>query len=480
MTDDRRLITLSTLSGLLGQSACPEEILPTAIEMVADAMDIEIVLIYSLDIGSEKLVLSAYRGVTPEFARGVDSIKVGEGFNGRVAETGEPMIVSDSANDPYLSREMVRKERLKAQLIVPMKSRGRVVGTICVATRKKREFDSGEVELLAAIGNQIGIALDEARCYQEQMSLTELLSVSEASYRELFQNASDAILVHDLKGNIIEANTACGRLFGCPVDELRGKKVSDFLRGDALNLARAIGRRLLEGEMMEQRYEQRIARSDGSEAIIELVTRLVTKDGEPTGFHNIGRDVTEERRMRDNLRFYLKEVLRAQEEERKRISRELHDDTSQSLLLLIRRLDAMASNPKLSEQVQEKVNDLRVLAVEILSGLRRYAQELRPAILDDMGLVAALEWMAENLNREKGAEVSVEVSGTKYELSPETNLVLFRIAQESLTNMKRHSRANSATVKLEYEDGKVRLTVTDNGRGFRLPPRLGDFAGRGM
>ena len=481
MSRSRRLITLSTLSGLLAQAERIEDILPTAIEIVADVMEIEVVLIYTLDTRRKELELSAYRGVPVEFARGVDKMRLGEGFNGRVAESGEPMMVSDAAEDPRLSREAVRREKIKAQLVVPMKSRGQVVGTICIATRHKREFRTEEMELLTAIGNQIGIAIDKARLYQERASLTELLQLSEAKYRELFQDASDAILIHDMEGNITEANKACEKLLGYPVVELVGKKVSEFLRGDALDLARRIQNKLLNGERIEQRYEQHLERRDGSEAIIEIATRLIISNGKPVGFEHIARDVTEERKMRDNLRFYLKQVLQAQEEERKRISRELHDDAGQSLLLLIHRLDALASDPanKLAKPAKDKIARLHGLAVKILDGLRRYAQELRPAILDHMGLVAALGWMAENVNREQGAKVIVEVRGTECELSPEARLVLFRIAQEALNNVKKHSEATRAVVKLEYEPQKIILTITDNGKGFDLPERLSDLASTG-
>jgi two-component system sensor histidine kinase DegS len=481
MSRSRRLITLSTFSGLLAQAERIEDILPTAIEIVADVMGIEIVRIYTLDTRVNELVLSAYRGVTQEFARKVKKVKLGEGSNGRAAQTGEPLMVSEVTTDPRLFREVVRREKIKAQLVVPMKSRGQVVGTICVATRQKREFSTEEMELLTAIGNQIGIAIDKAGLYQEQASLTELLRLSEAKYRELFQDASDAIIIHDMEGNITDANKACEKLLGYSVDELVSKKASNFLRADALALARQIRKKLLSGGKIEQRYEQHLARRDGSEAIIEMVTRLITDNGKPVGFESIGRDVTDERKMRDNLRFYLKQVLQAQEEERKRISRELHDDAGQSLLLLIHRLDALASNPanKLSKQAENKVTRLHSLAVKILDGLRRYAQELRPAILDHMGLVAALGWMAENLEREGSTKVIVKVHGTEFELSPETKLVLFRIAQEALSNVERHSEATKAAVKLEYKPKKIVMMITDNGKGFEPPTRLSDLASAG-
>jgi signal transduction histidine kinase len=214
---------------------------------------------------------------------------------------------------------------------------------------------------------------------------------------------------------------------------------------------------------------------------MELATRLIKQNGQAVAFHNIARDVTEERKMRDSMRFYLQKVLVAQEEERKRIARDLHDDTSQSLLLLTHRLDAIASDArnKLSKPVHEKLTELHSLAVETLDGLRRYAQELRPAILDDMGLAAALEWMADNLIAEDGIDVDVQLDMLGRDLPHEVQLALFRIAQEALGNIRKHAEASKVVIRLESEAGKVRMVITDNGKGFEVPPRLSDFSSTG-
>ena len=481
MTQNRRLVTLSALCGLLSQSVRPEEFLPGAIEMAAEVMNVETVLLYLLEAKERELVLSAYRGVSQEFAHRMGRIRLGDGFNGRVAETGEPMFVSDADHDHRcLFRDMVEHEKLRAQLIVPMKSRGQVVGTICVAIPAERQFQAAEIELLSALANQIGIAIDEARLYQEQLLTIELLRRSEAKYRELFQDASDAIITHDLEGRIIDANKACERLLGYPVSELVERKVSEFLHEDALELARKIRRKLLNGERVEQRYEQHLVKRDGTEAIVELATRLIIKDDKPVGFENIGRDVTEERKLRDNLRFHLRQVLKAQEEERKRISRELHDDAGQSLLLLIRRLDAIASDPerKLSRSVKQRLARLHDLAVEILNGLRRYAQQLRPAILDDLGLAAALEWMADDLAK-AGIEVVANIEKAELGLSREVELVLFRIAQEALSNVRKHAEASKVVIRLEPVEGKIGMVIADDGKGFETPKRLSDLSSTG-
>ncbi len=335
-----------------------------------------------------------------------------------------------------------------------------------------------ETLLAAFIGVLLLTLIRASRRIRERQGGLEIamatLSVSEEKYHELFQNASDAIWTHDLDGRMTVANKACEKMTGYTVDELLGREVTEFLSEDALALARNVKRRLLKGEPVDERYEQRIFRRDGTEAIMELATRLITQNGQPVAFHNIARDVTEERKMRDSMRFYLQKVLVAQEEERKRIARDLHDDTSQSLLLLTHRLDAIASDPKnkLSKPVQEKLNELHSLAVETLDSLRRYAQELRPAILDDMGLIASLEWIADNLIAENGINVDVQVDMREHALPHEAQLTLFRIAQEALVNIKRHAQASEVVIRLEAAAGKLTMVITDNGKGFKVPMPL--------
>ncbi|RLC93506.1 MAG: ATPase [Chloroflexi bacterium] len=299
-------------------------------------------------------------------------------------------------------------------------------------------------------------------------------------YRELFENASDAIWIHDMKGRVIAANRAAERLSGYSVDEQYDLKVSDFLDEEALARAREVRRRLLRGEPVTERYEQRIRRRDGSEAIIEVATSLITVDGRPFAFQHIARDVTEARRMRDALRFYLQAILRAQEDERKRIARELHDETVQSLLLLIRRLDSMLSSGKrLSKAVRQELEQLHSLAVEICEGLWRYARDLRPRILDDMGLVAGLEYLANELQESEGIRVIVQAGSSETQLSAESQLVMFRIAQEALNNVRRHAGASEVVISLDFVDDRARMTITDNGKGFELPKQIGDFTGTG-
>jgi two-component system sensor histidine kinase DegS len=308
----------------------------------------------------------------------------------------------------------------------------------------------------------------------EYRKADEALRKSERRYRDLFNSASDAIIIRDLDGNIFEVNESATELTGYTVEELTNMNILQFLTPESFEITMDKQKRQLEGEEASQRYELELIRKDGTRATIEAVITVVSEDGKPAAVQATVRDVTEQRRLRDSIRFYLQKVLVAQEEERKRVARDLHDDTSQSLLLLTHQLDAIASDSGgiIPKPTRNQLNQLHGLAVETLNNVRRYAQELRPAILDDMGMVAALEWMADQLSSEDQIEAEVQVSIPDTDLPHEVKLVLFRIAQEAVTNIKKHAEASKVVIRLESGEEKIRMTINDNGKGFEVPSPL--------
>jgi len=191
--------------------------------------------------------------------------------------------------------------------------------------------------------------------------------------------------------------------------------------------------------------------------------------------------VTEELSViQQNLRFFLRQATQAQEEERKRISHELHDDTIQALVVLSRQLDALASGDKgLSEENRLRLEELWQQTDNILKGVRRLSQDLRPAALDRLGLLPALEWLASNVAEYSGITTKVNVVGEERLLTEEVAIALFRVAQEALRNVWRHSGATSAEMTVEFDKTKTRITISDNGKGFELPDNMGDLAKNG-
>jgi len=384
-SNEKRLATLNAISSMLSRSFELEEVLRSALDMVMEVMEVEVALLFFLDEGAQELRLMAYEGVSDKSARSVDRIKLGEGFNGQVAVTGQPLIVEDASRDSRLTRQVVRQEKIEAQLIIPLKATGSIIGTLCVANRRPRQFLTEEIELLTTIGGQIGITIENARFYREQQRTSQ-------QYQDIFRNASDAIWVQDLEGNILTANRATEKLTGYNTEELTRMNVARFLTEQELDLAREVRNKLLRGEPIDEPYEQRLIKRDGREAFLKLTSSLVISEGQPVGFQHVARDVTEERRMQENLRFYLQQVTRAQEEERKRIARELHDETAQSLVAISHQLENFASNSKhLPANDIELVNSLREQVKNALQGVRHFSQDLRLPVLDDLGLLPALD-----------------------------------------------------------------------------------------
>jgi signal transduction histidine kinase len=194
------------------------------------------------------------------------------------------------------------------------------------------------------------------------------------------------------------------------------------------------------------------------------------------------REVQAQTRIREDLHYFVRQVLTAQEDERKRIARELHDETAQALLLTCQRLDGLTSQGKTPlpwTRLQGELNDLRAATVQTLADLRRLAQNLRPRILDDHGLVPALEWLAEALRDQYGIEAQLQVAEPLPQQAPETQLLLFRIAQEALRNVGRHSGATRASLSVRGHGDQVRMVVQDDGCGFTLTGGLSDLPNRG-
>lgn len=479
-SNEKRLTILNTISTTLGESLELGDVLSKAIHMVSELMEVEVALIFTLDEETQELMLVAYEGVSDEFVQAVDKIKMGEGVYGEVALTGQAVVVEDAARDHRLTRPEVQKMQIQTQLIVPLLVRDRVRGIVCVAMRRPRQFIHEDIELLTAVGTQIATAIENARLYEEERLVAHRLVASERNYRRLFEDASDAIWVHDLTGKIIAANKATEKLTGYGVEELTKMNVRVFLSNESLNLAGQIRHKLMENEPVEQPYEQSLIRKDGTTAILKLATSLITEDGKPTGFQHIARDITEERRMQDNLRYYLQEITRAQEEERKRIARELHDVTAQTLYALNRQVDNfLRGRTILPEDYAAFLRGLNRQIKELLQDVRRFGKDLRPPMLDDLGLVATLRWLVSELKEQHGIKTDLRVLGTERRFTPEAELLLFRIVQEAVRNIGRHSQASKAEVSIDFNNGRTRVTITDDGLGFRLPESLGDLSRAG-
>jgi len=472
----RRLSALNQTSSIVSQSLDLDQVLQGAVDNVVDVMQVDIAMIFILEEERKQLRLAAHRGVSAGFAQKLGWLRVGEGLNGEVAQKGEPLIIEDVSQDPRLARA-ARGENMRSNVIVPVKSKGRVVGTLALAMRSLRPFHPDEVELLSAIGNQIGVAVENASLYQQERKVAEQLRTSEERYRQLFENAHDAIWLHDLEGNIIAANRAWARLTGYESTDLKDMKAQSLFSDESRRTVTDVEESLVRGEVPGFLSEVELVRKDGTRAFVQLATSLVFSNDQPAAVQHIGRDVTEEKQMQENLRYFSQQAIRAQEEERKRIARELHDETLQALVVLSRRLDDLASrNRDAALQDALPLEDLRQQVDSLAQEIRHFSQDLRPSILDHLGLLPALEWMTSLLGTESRIVAETKVLGRQRRLPDEVELVLFRVVQEALRNVSRHSQATQVEVLVEFGEAETKVTVSDNGRGFAPPKTMGDLA----
>jgi two-component system sensor histidine kinase UhpB len=160
-------------------------------------------------------------------------------------------------------------------------------------------------------------------------------------------------------------------------------------------------------------------------------------------------------------------AIEAQEEERRAIAQSLHDDTGQALSMLIIHLDRIDERiPAKEKELKKQVADARELASNSLTELRHILSGLRPAILDDLGLVPAIRWFARTNLEKVGIHVVIKAPSVPLELSPAITTTLFRIVQEAVSNIVRHAGAGSVTIVLQLNGGSVQLRIEDDGRGF--------------
>lgn len=297
------------------------------------------------------------------------------------------------------------------------------------------------------------------------------------NHRALFESAPDGIIVVDRSGIIRDANPEAVRLFGYALEELEGRSIEILVPEEARD--RHTGHRDRYAEQKSRRpmgigMELTARRRDGSTFPVEISLNHMAW-GEDDYTVAIVRDVTDRKRLRD----FGAGALRAAEEVRARIARDLHDDTAQQLsthLITLRLLEQAGSE----EDRSRHLSALRAGLHATAEGVRRIARGLRPPELEDAGLDAALRAHARSLRDSHGLAVELDVDGVDDFLSPDGQLVVYRIIQEALTNVARHSGTDRAMVAVRASGGYIEAVVTDRGKGFEMGRTATEGRGLGL
>lgn len=329
--------------------------------------------------------------------------------------------------------------------------------------------------LLAAPTALVYLAFRSSAEAQDARAAAQLaadaLRESEQRYRGLFENASDIVFTVDPSGNFTSVNGVSEQILGYSEADLLHMNVSQLAPPAAGDSVLSVVKIVSETGAPATR-ELQVQSKSGTPITVEISSQPVFAGAELVGVQGIARDVTERRRAEEERAHQARElavrILEAQESERKRISRELHDETAQSLSILLTNLDLLEQHvPRDAGELRAGLLRIGNLAKRVLDEVRTLSHDLRPTILDDVGLCPALEWLAREYELSYGGRVEVRADPTlSSELTPEEELALFRMAQEALTNSGKHGAAAEVSVSLSAEDACATLTVEDNGEGF--------------
>jgi PAS domain S-box-containing protein len=317
----------------------------------------------------------------------------------------------------------------------------------------------------------LGIAVDVT----ELKGAEQALRLSEERHRAFFElSAVGAGEVELTEGRFLRVNDALCQMVGYSRDELLRMRFAHLTHPDDLELDREQFQRLVRGEIGDYRIEKRYIRKDGAVIWVQTSTILV-KDaaGAPVSAHGMVVDMTESKQAEQEIHRLANHLLHAQDEERRRIARELHDQTAQSLVAMNANLAVLETQPALADQARRVLSETVEMGRQVLQQIRTLSYLMHPPLLDELGLVSAAEWYVGGFSGRSGIEVTLTAAPGLGRLPADVELALFRVLQESLTNIHRHAGSTTVAVDLARDDHHITLQVADDGHGMEAVRPVG-------
>ena len=451
--------------------------------------------------------------------------RLGEGLSGRVAQRREGLIVNEYRTSPYATPRVLAETEITAILAEPLLYRDRLLGVITVDhCEPGRVFSTDDQYLVGLFAAQAAIAIENARLYQEaEKQRREIEVVADLSQRLNASLDLDTVLQRVAEGarDLTGSDLAQIALREGETDTMVFRYGAGSLHGQykhhRIEPGKGVGGKVLltkqpfrtDNYAEDSRITKDYLAITLSEGVVAELAVPIQTEGQIEGVLFVDnrssrsftdRDERTLQRLADhaaiairNARLFkesqigrerllelTKRVISAQEEERRRLSRELHDETGQALTALRINLGLMGGDvPGDAAALRQRLGEAVTLTDSVGDQIRQMAQGLRPPVLDALGVNSALEGFCRDFGRR--TQLAIEYSGEDLSLPPETvGIHLYRFLQEALTNIIKHARAHRVQVALEAVDGVIRLVVEDDGVGFDLDAWESQPSGMGI
>lgn len=424
-----------------------------------------------------------------------DKLDSERSLTGRVIQSGEPMLIPSidpeqlKAISQPSSQELINEVGIESVLIVPLIGRTGVLGAISLSRHPGRDpFKVDDQSFLMDIAYRSALAIENCRLFEslrieiaERLSTKQRLDTSEERFRAIFESTSLGLKVLDLEGNILQTNSAFQSMLGYTNVEFFGRHFSEFLFQSDVPQALKLVKDLKVIGIAQILFEHRAIHKDHSLVWVKTTFSPVkTGNGDKKIAYIVGivENITEQKRIESQMKELRDRLQSNIELERLRLAQELHDNPMQSLYSVIYRIEELRTNAN-----EEMVDGLKKVTAEVqtvIDTLRATAQELRPPTIFDFGLENAIRSYVDDFTeKHPNLEVSLSLAQDRQLLPEKIRLALFRIFQQALMNVVRHSDATKVKVRFAFDAEEVRLEITDNGKGFEVPKNWMEFVRTG-
>jgi PAS domain S-box-containing protein len=427
----------------------------------------------------------------------IDNDKIDEdhSLTGRVIKSGEPLLIPSidpeqlKAITQTSGKDFIEKVGIESILIVPLIGRSGALGAISMFRHPgSSPFKVDDQSFLMDIAYRTALAVENCRLFEslrieiaERLSTKQQLDTSEERFRAIFESTSLGIKVLDLDGNILQTNSAFQSMIGYTNVELFGRHFSEFLfHADVLQALKLIKDLKISG-ITQYLFEHRAIHKDNSHLWVKTTFSPVkTGNGDQKIAYIVGivENVTAQKRIELHMKELRDRLQSNIELERLRLAQELHDNPMQSLYSVIYRVEELRANadPHLVEGLKKVTAEVQ----SVIDSLRATAQELRPPTIFDFGLENAIRsYVDDFVEKHPNLEISLSLAQDRQLLPEEIRLALFRIFQQALMNVVRHSDATKVRVRFAFDAEEVRLEISDNGKGFAVPQNWMEFVRSG-